>query len=89
MKIDFLVSQRLSINNQATIVSTYPLSNEEVIQIKKDIPSLAKAQITFTVDKNILAGVIIKIGSLVIDKSLKTKINKYLNHFYGSQRQSI
>ena len=80
--VDSLIKERLKTNKQVIITSAYPLTQEEVILIKKDLPDLNNTQINFEIDKRILAGVIIKIGSLVIDQSLKTKINKYLKYLY-------
>lgn len=82
MKIDTLIRERLKTNKQVIITSAYPLTQEEVNLIKKDLSDLNNTQINFEIDKKILAGVIIKIGSLVVDHSLRTKINKYLKYLY-------
>lgn len=77
-----LIQERLKTNSRVLVYSSYPLSNEDMVEIKRQIPVLANAQIDNQIDKKLLAGVIIKIGSLVIDQSLATKIQKYLKHIY-------
>jgi len=77
-----LIEERLKTNSQVVVYSSYPLSNEDIVEIKRQIPALADVQIDNQVDKKLLAGVVIKIGSLVIDQSLRTKIQKYLKHLY-------
>ena len=84
MKINSLINERLEFNKKAIIVSAYPLYEEEILMIKKAVPALNNIEIENTVDKKILAGVIIKIGSLIVDQSLKTKINNYLKHLYAN-----
>lgn len=82
MKIDSFIKERLKTNKKAVIVSTYSLSEEEINFIKKDIPSLTSVEVKNEIDKKLMAGIVIKIGSLVIDQSLATKIKKYLQHIY-------
>lgn len=82
MKINSLIEERLKTNKQVIIVSAHSLSEEEMGLIKKDIPLLGSVEVKNEVDKKIMAGIIIKIGSLIIDQSLSTKIKKYLQHIY-------
>jgi len=77
-----LIQERLKTNSRVLVYSSYPLSNEDMVEIKRQIPAMANAQIDNQIDKKLLAGVVIKIGSLVIDQSLRTKIQKYLKHIY-------
>lgn len=82
MKINSLIEERLKTTKEVIVVSSYPLSMEEINLIKKAIPAMAGGEVKNEVDKKIMAGVIIKIGSLVIDQSLLTKVNKYLKNIY-------
>lgn len=65
-----------------TLVSAYPLKNEELFTLYQYVPRLKDAQIDFSIDKNIIAGVVIKIGSKVIDLSLNGQLRKLRNHIY-------
>ena len=49
--------------------------NFEQIQINKSILG-EKLSLNFTVDKKIIAGLIVKVGSKMIDSSLASKITK-------------
>lgn len=82
MKINSLIEEKLKSNKKAVIISAFPLYEEDILLIKKAIPELTLVQIENVIEKKILAGVIIKIGSLIIDQSLRSKINNYLKHLY-------
>ena len=61
------------------IISSINLKNEIKDKLKNEISTVTgkKIKIINIVDKNILGGLIIKINSLMIDSSIKTKLNKY------------
>ena len=48
----------------------------------KYIPRLKESQIDFAINKNVIAGVLIKIRSKVFDLTLKGQLNNLKNHMY-------
>ncbi len=56
------------------IIAPYELSQGEVEDIKSKVPLIKNSAVDVVVDKSILAGVIIKHGSKLIDYSLKSKV---------------
>ncbi|OGK14676.1 hypothetical protein A3C98_03700 [Candidatus Roizmanbacteria bacterium RIFCSPHIGHO2_02_FULL_37_15] len=69
-----------------TLISAYPLDNTELSPLYEYIPDLKESQISFVIDKKILAGVVIKIGSKVIDLSLSDRLNQLRNKIYEIDR---
>jgi len=65
-----------------TVIAPYELSNQELDEIKNKIEILKSAEIKVEVDKNLLAGIVIKYGSRVIDLSLKSELQKLENTLY-------
>ena len=65
-----------------TVVSSYTLSNEELNSLKNNIPVLKDAEIHQEIDTDIMAGVIIKFGSKMIDLSLKSELQKLQQKIY-------
>lgn len=57
-----------------TLVAPYELGQEEIDMLKKRIPQLKEAKIVTEVDPSLMAGLLIKYGSSVIDLSLKTQL---------------
>jgi F0F1-type ATP synthase delta subunit len=56
------------------IIAPYELSQEEVEKIKSKIPLIRNSTVDVMVDESVLAGVVIKHGSKLIDYSLKSKV---------------
>jgi len=79
-----IISQFIKINAQkrgdilADITSADELSDKQKNGIKDQLKSILgeKLFLNFKVDKKIIGGLIVKIGSKMIDSSLVTKINK-------------
>lgn len=65
-----------------TIVSSYPMNQNEIEGLRKQIPFLDGVRIVNTVDESILAGVVIKFGTKMIDLSLKTELQSLKNSIY-------
>ena len=63
---------------QAKLMSSKELSNIEVEQIQKELSENYKAKIklAYKYDPDLLGGLIIQVGSVMIDASLKTKLHK-------------
>jgi len=64
---------------KASLVSSKSLTNEELKSLNKDISQTMGTAITFDykVDENLIGGLKMQIGSLMIDTSTKNKLKKY------------
>jgi len=79
-----IITQFISINSQkrgdvlADITSADELNDEQKNNITNQLKSILgdKLSLSFDVDKNIMGGLIVKVGSKMIDTSLANKINK-------------
>lgn len=88
MKIDPNVLQELrkSYNQIKTaggiveVISAYELTDSEKKSLIEKLPMLKDAKITYLKDPSVLAGVIIKFGSKMIDLSLQNELTN-LKHF--------
>ena len=83
-KLSSVISQFMNINSQkrgdvlADVTSADELSDNQKSGIRDQLKQTLgeKLSLNFNVDKNIIAGLIVKVGSKMIDSSLSTKINK-------------
>ena len=83
-KLSPIISQFISINSQkrgnviADVTSAEELSDTQKDEIINQLKSTLgkKLSLNFSVDKKILGGLIVKVGSKMVDSSLATKINK-------------
>jgi len=64
------------------VLSPYKLDNEEKNQIKKSSNNLNWDKAVFQIDDSILAGIIIKKGSKIIDMSLYGKLSNLSHTLY-------
>lgn len=64
---------------KVTLVSGHDLGKNDLESLFKIIPSLRNSQLAIVIDKNIFAGVIIKVGSKVIDLSLSGRLKNLKN----------
>jgi len=79
-----IISQFVNINAQkrgdvlADITSADELSDDQRVNIKEQLRTTLgdKLSLNFKVDKKIIGGLIVKVGSKMIDTSLANKINK-------------
>lgn len=83
MKINEALDERLSKEKEVVIVSGYKLFSEELDLIVQAIPQIKGYTIKNIVDESIIAGVVINIGSLTIDMSLKSTIQEFYSNLYG------
>ena len=92
-KLSSIISQFMNINSQkrgnvlADVTSADELSDNQKNAIKDQLKSILgeKLFLNFYVDKKILGGLIVKIGSKMIDSSLASKINKLKIAIEGAQ----
>ena len=83
-KLSSIISQFININSQkrgdvlADVISAEELMVDQKNKIKNQLTSILgkKLSLNFNVDKKIIGGLIIKVGSKMVDSSLATKINK-------------
>ena len=83
-KLSSIITQFININSQkrgdilADITSAEELSDSQKIEIKEQLKSILgnKLSLNFNVDRKIIGGLIVKVGSKMVDSSLATKINK-------------
>ncbi len=79
-----IISQFITINSQkrgdvmADITSANELNDEQKSNISNQLKNILgdKLSLSFDVDKNIMGGLIVKVGSKMIDTSLANKINR-------------
>ncbi len=62
------------------VISAYQLGDAEKKELVEKLPMLKDAKVTYTVDQSVLAGIIIKFGSKMIDLSLQNELTN-LKHF--------
>jgi ATP synthase F1 delta subunit len=67
---------------KAEIVSSYELDAAEKAKLLNVLPSLKQVKLNYRVEKDIIAGLIIYVGSLVIDLSLKNQLRDFYNSLY-------
>lgn len=91
MKIDLKIKSELklklkevlaSAKKKVLVSSAYELDSEEIEKLYQTIDGLRQSQIDYAVDKNLIAGYVIKVGSKVIDLSLKGKLQSLKNLIY-------
>ncbi|MGB9883198.1 MAG: F0F1 ATP synthase subunit delta [Microgenomates group bacterium] len=68
--------------NEAIIITTYLLSNDELNKIKEKIPQLKNFAVKNIIDKGILGGMVIKFADKIIDLSLKNKLKMISQKLY-------
>lgn len=62
----------------ADVISAHPLSDDQVTKLKAQLKARVGSDVTIDArtDPQILGGLIVKVGSQMIDASLKTKLNR-------------
>ena len=63
---------------KAKLISAKKLSDEEKVKIQKELSEYFKSSLnlTYEYDPNLVAGLIIQVGSIMVDTSIKTKLKK-------------
>jgi len=64
------------------IESSIPLSNEQISMLLEKYPKFKNKNIKFVLNRKIIAGIIIKQGSTIIDLSLLTQFNQIKKNLY-------
>ena len=92
-KLSSIISQFININSQrrgdilADVTSAEELSDNQKKEITDQLKSTLgeKLSLNYYVDKKIIGGLIVKVGSKMVDSSLVTKINKLRIAIEGAQ----
>lgn len=84
LELKKVLKQRMSdMNQKVVIVSSYPMSRQDKSDASAKIPQLPKgSEIEYQVDERLLGGVVVKIGSKLIDLSLKGQLNNLKQKLY-------
>ncbi|MFP5319743.1 MAG: F0F1 ATP synthase subunit delta [Acidimicrobiia bacterium] len=69
----------------AEVVTAHPLTDDQVAELKAKLKARAGREVTIDArtDPQILGGLIVKMGSQMIDSSLKTKLNRLAQAMKG------
>jgi F-type H+-transporting ATPase subunit delta len=69
----------------AEVTSAHPLKNDQLQALKTQLKGRAGRDVTIdlAVDPNILGGIVIKLGSEMIDASIRTKLNRLATAMKG------
>ncbi len=72
-----LINERIGVID-AEVVSVIDLSDTEKQSIERQLESLTKKKVnlTFDIDKDLLGGILVRMGNDVIDMSLKSRLGK-------------
>lgn len=94
MKIDPEIREELKlvfekriniISHKVVVISAYSLNEAERTALSVRMPKLSEnAEIKYVIDKNILAGFVIKFGSKIIDLSLLGQLKNLKHTLYES-----
>ncbi|MEK7070949.1 MAG: F0F1 ATP synthase subunit delta [Patescibacteria group bacterium] len=75
----YILQRQKAQRDKVKIIAAYKLSQDEIDSLKKSFASFISSEPEVVIDPQILAGVILRKGSKVIDLSLTGKINKLQN----------
>lgn len=78
----YLEAKIIEEKNIAVIITAYELSDNEIIEMKKSIPNIKSYKTINILDKNIIAGMIIKFGTKIIDLSLQGQLRNFKKILY-------
>ena len=69
----------------AEVVTARPLKDDQVAALKQQLRTRAGRDVTIdaSVDPNILGGIVVKLGSQMIDASIRTKLNRLASAMKG------
>lgn len=74
---------------EAKVVSAYPLSAEQRAALQKKIRETIKKELPLTaeVDGSLVAGLVVSVGSMIVDGSLRLKIKDFVRNAQNSARR--
>ena len=64
---------------KANLISSKKIENKTILEIEKEISDTIKRSIklNYKIDESLIGGIILQLGSLMIDTSIKNKLKKY------------
>ncbi|GEM_PF-1722934 len=80
---DYAKQRHTDQNSTVQLISAQTLSDEDIQSLVERIPDLRGKKIKKTVDDSLLAGVIIKKSSKMLDLSLRSQLNQFRKVFKG------
>lgn len=66
------------------VTAPYRLSDPEIVDLKKTLPMLKDGELVLRVDPALIAGVVVKYGSKMIDLSLRSELTNLKQLLYES-----
>jgi len=69
--------------SQVVLVSAYKLDKKEESSLMLKLPILKQAQVKYEVDPKIIAGYVVRVGSKVLDLSLRGQLQNFKKLIYG------
>ena len=79
---NFLMEKIQKEQNRVTVYSADSLDGDEKKLLGKKFSDLNWSEVVYLIDKSVIAGVIIKVGSKTIDLSLMGSLSKLSNTLY-------
>ena len=69
----------------ADVITARPLNDDQLAALKAQLRARAGREVTIepTIDPNILGGIVVKLGSQMIDASIRTKLNRLASAMKG------
>jgi len=69
----------------AEVTSAHPLSDAQVVELKQQLRQRVGRDVAveLAVDKNLLGGLVVRIGSQMIDSSIRTRLNTLAHAMKG------
>lgn len=80
----YVLERQNKSQNKVIILSSYKLGNDDLELLKKNMNFLVKSEIINVVDQSLLAGVVIKFGTKIIDLSLRAELQNLEHIIYGN-----
>ncbi|MBI5122757.1 F0F1 ATP synthase subunit delta [Candidatus Roizmanbacteria bacterium] len=79
---NFLLEKIQKEQNRVFVLSADDLDADEKKALEEKFPDLNWSQAIYKIDRSIIAGIIIKVGSKIIDLSLSGSLSKLSNTLY-------
>lgn len=71
-----------SAKKKVMVISAYKLNDKDIEDLKRTITGLSQSQVEYKVESDLIAGYVIKVGSKVVDLSLKGRLQSLKNLIY-------
>jgi len=78
----YIIEREYKLKRKVTITSAYALTEKEMDILKTNLPVLKEAVVDNLIDRDLVAGVVIRFGTKMIDLSLKGELQSLLKLIY-------